>query len=124
MKIPISFDRVDAARFKSAVVEGQAVKLSSGTDYTEVDTVTAATDYVVGFAKDMDRSAGQDGDIYREGGSAYALAAATALAKGARVKIDASGKLVAAGNSEAAIGYTLAAIAANEIGAIYFQRGS
>ena len=111
------------------VARGTAVKL--GTSELQVSPVDDAADVVHGF---LDH-AGPDGDnakngstvqIYREGGEAYGLAGG-AIAKGALLRINATGRLVSSafGNrsSSQIVGYALeAAAAAGELVRFNFTR--
>ena len=84
-----------------------------------VDAVSAVGDLVHGF---MNHQSKETGEIFREGGEAYALAG-TVLAKGVWVKINAAGRVILADANSEAVGYTVEAVsAAGQIVRIMFTR--
>lgn len=104
----------------SSIAVGKAVKL--GTNNLEVGVVSAATDLVHGFVAENSIDAGGDGQIYREGGEAVALAGG-AITKGAYLKPDASGDLIATSTADdQVVGYALEAASDGELFKFNFTR--
>ena len=100
------------------VARGTAVKL--GTNELQVAPVDDAADVVHGFLdhggdRGNDAQNGDGVQIFREGGEAYGLSGG-AITKGALLRVDGSGRVVASafGNRSAGqiVGYALEAVAA------------
>ena len=95
-KGPIWNPRYRTAVFPTVVEEGLAVKL--GTGENEYVVVSAVGDDVAGFVQLKATVAKGGGTIFEEGGDAYATSGA-AIAKGDRLTINASGKVVKIGTT-------------------------
>ena len=104
----------------AALPIGQAVRL--GTNGNQVLPITATTQIVHGFVALEEITAEQDGQVYREGGDAIALAGGT-IARGAALVINASGRVVSTTTVNAkCIGYAQSAASSGEQVLINFTR--
>lgn len=111
----------------ASVPQGTAVKL--GTNELQVAPVDDAADVVHGFldhsTSGNDAANGDTVQIFREGGEAYGLAGG-AITKGALLRVNANGELVASafGNRSASqiVGYALEAAADGQLVRFNFTR--
>ena len=115
--------KYDVGRATEAIAEGLAIKL--GTNDGNYDLVDATTDIVHGFAVNATTKAGEDIEFYREGGDAVGVSGGT-ITRGARLSVNASGKLVAnSTDNDPVIGYAYdAASAADQKVRFNFTRHS
>lgn len=119
-KKPLWSPRYQTVIANEAIANGTAVTLI--TNEITVEAVDALKENVHGFANGAALKKNDSLQIYKEGGEAVGLAGG-AITLGARLKVDAAGKLIAATVAgEDTVGYSLEAAADGDLVAFAFTR--